>query len=65
MKGKELIMLLGYYPDCDITAPNLEHMDQEPVSAIEYNAATDTVELQTFKRRKVGSHEAILSHTLP
>ena len=51
MKVKDLIMLLSYYPDCDITAPNLEHMSQQPVSAIEYDAASETVELQTFKKR--------------
>jgi hypothetical protein len=54
MKGKELIMLLSCYPDYDITAPNLEHMDQQSVSTIEFNAATETVELQTFKKHPKG-----------
>ena len=53
MRGKDLILLLSYYSECEIKAPNLQHGDFQPVSAIEFNPANETVELQTYKTRKV------------
>ena len=53
MIGSELAMLLLHYPDCEIIAPNLEHLDLEPVTAIAFDAASHAIELRTSRKLPV------------
>ena len=51
MIGSELIMLLSHYPENEVLAFNAKSKEPEPVSAIVFNAASESVELQTFRKR--------------
>ena len=52
MRASELVSLLSHYPDAEVLAHDRETGDCEPVSEIEFNAASESVELRTFRKRK-------------
>ena len=53
MTGAELTMMIICYPDIEIKAFDPVTGDYQPISAIEFNAAAEAVELQTFEPIKI------------
>ncbi len=53
MTGAELTMMVICYPDIEIKAFDPVTGEYQPVASIEFNAAAEAVELQTFKPIKL------------